>query len=74
VFSENKKKLLEILFCKFIIKKKSGTVTLFQLTAVSAVFSSSITCLFLIVFFLQMEHLGIIILPKKKTLLIIPTF
>jgi hypothetical protein len=31
VFSENKKKLLEILFCKFIIKNGSGTVTLFQL-------------------------------------------
>ena len=30
VFSENKK-LLEILFCKFIIKNRSGTVTLFQL-------------------------------------------
>jgi hypothetical protein len=31
VFSENKKKLLEILFCKIIIKNGSGIVTLFQL-------------------------------------------
>jgi hypothetical protein len=70
-FQKIKKKTLKILFCKFIKKKKKREC---DSDVVSAVVTS-ITCLFLIVFFLQMEHLGIIILPKKKkTLLIIPTF
>jgi hypothetical protein len=74
VFSENKKKTFKNFILQIYNNKKkngSGTVTLFQLLF-SCCFSccysccSSITCLFLIVFFLQMEHLGIIILPKKK--------